>query len=157
MVQHAGVILGLNCGSMEKGVAGHSHKGYLGSDHGYFGRVDLIQNVSAVTAACMMIRRDVFDEVGGFDERLAIAFNDVDLCLRIRQKGYLIVYTPSARLYHYESFSRGYEDTPEKQKRFNEEVKYVRDRWDSVIDAGDPYYSPNLTLSREDFTIRIVS
>jgi len=155
MVQHAGVILGLTGGVVEKGVAGHSHKWYIGPEHGYFGRVDLIQNVSAVTAACMMIRKTVFEEVGGFDEALTVAFNDVDLCLKIRQKGYIIVYTPYACLYHYESLSRGYEDTPVKVERFNEEVKLVRGRWGSVIDAGDPYYSPNLTLSREDFSIKI--
>jgi len=157
MVQHAGVVLGLTGGVLEKGVAGHSHKWYVGPEHGYFGRVDLIQDVSAVTAACMMVRKDVFEEAGGFDENLTVAFNDVDLCLKIRQKGYLIVYTPYASLYHHESYSRGYEDTPEKIERFNEEVGLVRDRWGSVIDAGDPYYSPNLTLSREDFSIKIES
>ncbi|HTY91172.1 MAG TPA: glycosyltransferase [Methanocella sp.] len=154
MVQHAGVILGLTGGVVEKGVAGHSHKWYIGPEHGYFGRVDLIQDVSAVTAACMMVRRDVFEEVGGFDENLSIAFNDVDLCLKIRRKGYLIVYTPYASLYHHESYSRGYEDTPEKIERFEKEVKLVRGRWGGVIDAGDPYYSPNLTLDREDFSIK---
>jgi GT2 family glycosyltransferase len=154
MVQHAGIVLGLNNGSREKGVAGHSHKWFSGS-HGYFGRIDVIQDVSAVTAACMMVRRDVFEEVGGFDENLAIAFNDIDMCLKIRRKGYLIVYTPYASLYHHESYSRGYEDTPEKINRFNEEVKLVRERWSSVIDAGDPYYSPNLTLWREDFSIKL--
>jgi GT2 family glycosyltransferase len=153
MVQHAGVVLGLNNGSPEKGVAGHAHKWFAGS-HGYFGRIDVIQDVSAVTGACMMVRRDVFEEAGGFDESLTIAFNDVDLCLRIRRKGYLIVYTPYASLYHHESYSRGYEDTPEKIGRFNEEVRLVRDRWGMVIDMGDPYYSPNLTLLREDFSIR---
>lgn len=153
MVQHAGVVLGLNNGSKEKGVAGHSHKWFADS-HGYFGRIDVISDVSAVTAACMMIRKDVFQEAGGFDENLSVAFNDVDLCLKLRRKGYLIVYTPYASLYHHESYSRGYEDTPEKIERFKREVRLVRSRWGGVIDAGDPYYSPNLTLDREDFSIK---
>ena len=102
-----------------------------------------------------MIRRNVFDEVGGFDENLGIAFNDVDLCLKIREKGYLIVYTPYSELYHYESLSRGYENTPEKKDRFKKESEYVREKWGAIIDKGDPYNNPNLTLEREDFTIRI--
>ena len=153
-LQHAGVILGIS-GNAEKGVAGHSHKYLASTEHGYFGRVDVIQDVSAVTAACMMLRRDVFDEVGGFDEKLQIAFNDVDLCLKMRRKGYLIVYTPYAMLYHYESLSRGYEDTPEKVKRFNDEVTYVRSKWGDLIDSGDPYYNVNLSLKREDFSIKV--
>lgn len=148
-IQHAGVIIGLG------GVAGHSHK-YIPKDNpGYMLRPHLVHNLSAVTAACMMLRKDVFEEVGGFDENLAVAFNDVDLCLKIREKGYLIVYTPYAELYHHESLSRGYEDNPEKQKRFLKEVKYIREKWKQVINKGDPYYNPNLTLEREDFSIRI--
>lgn len=149
-IQHAGIIIGI------KGAAVDSHK-YLHKDNpGYFGRPHLTQNVSAVTAACMMIRKKVFEEVGGFDENLAIAFNDVDLCLKIREKGYLIVYTPFAELYHHESLSRGYENSPEKLDRLLKEAKYLRDRWGGVIDKGDPYYNPNLTLDVEDFSIRII-
>ena len=103
----------------------------------------------------MMVRKNVFEEVGGFDENLAVAFNDVDLCLKIRQKGYLIVYTPYAELYHYESLSRGYEDTLEKKERFSKEVNYIRAKWGQVIDKGDPYYNPNLSLNYEDFRIKI--
>lgn len=148
-VQHAGVILGLG------DLAGHSHINFSDVHHGYFGRINITQNLSAVTAACMMMRKDVFEEIGGFDENIAIAFNDVDLCIKVREKGYLIVYTPYAELYHHESASRGYEDTPEKQKRFLEEIKYLREKWGNIIDVGDPYYNPNLTLSKGDFSIRI--
>ena len=154
-IQHAGVILGITGTPGEKGVAGHSHKHLSTNSNGYIGRVNTIHNVSAVTAACIMLRKDVFEEVGGFDENLAVAFNDVDLCLKIREHGYLIVYTPYAELYHHESFSRGYENTPEKQDRFSKEVKYIREKWGAVIDKGDPYYNPNLTLEREDFEIKI--
>jgi GT2 family glycosyltransferase len=102
-----------------------------------------------------MLRKEVFEEVGGFDKNLTVAFNDVDFCLKIREKGYLIVYTPYAKLYHYESLSRGYEDTAEKQARFLKEVEYVRSKWMHVIDECDPYYNPNLTLEKEDFSIKL--
>ena len=153
-IQHAGVILGISGTPGKKGVAGHSHKYLPNAGYGYFLKAHLIENLSAVTAACMMLRKEVFEEVGGFDENLSVAFNDVDLCLKIREKGYLIVYTPYAELYHHESLSRGYEDTPEKQTRFLREVEYVREKWGDVIDEGDSYYNPNLTLEREDFSIR---
>lgn len=154
-IQHAGVILGISGKRGKLGVAGHSHKNISNSSRGYYGRPHVIHNLSAVTGACFMIRRNVFDEVGGFDENLGIAFNDIDICLKIREKGYLVVYTPYSELYHYESLSRGYEDTPEKEERFKKECKYIRDKWGRIIDKGDPYYNPNLTLEREDFTIRI--
>jgi len=148
-IQHAGIIIGI------KGVAVDSHKYLHKDDPGYFGMPHLTQDVSAVTAACIMMRKKVFEEVDGFDENLAVAFNDIDLCLKIREKGYLIVYTPFAELYHHESLSRGYENTPEKLERLLKEAKYLRDRWGEVIDKGDPYYNPNLTLEAEDFSIRI--
>lgn len=147
-VQHAGVILGIG------GVAGHSHKRCARKDVGYMARMAMIQNLSAVTAACAMLRREVWDQVGGLDEQLAVAFNDVDLCLRIRQAGYLVVWTPYAELYHFESRSRGKENTLQKQERFNSEVAFFQRRWQSVLDAGDPYYNPNLTLKRENFSLR---
>lgn len=148
-IQHAGVIIGLG------GVAGHSHKCFPATNPGYFYRIQMIQNFSAVTAACMMTKKSLFEEVGGFDEKnLTIAFNDVDYCLKLRRKGYLIVYTPIAELYHYESLSRGYEDTPEKQKRFMREVAYMRAKWGGVLD-NDPYYNPNLTRDRENFSIDV--
>jgi GT2 family glycosyltransferase len=148
-IQHAGVIVGLG------GVADHSHRYFPRNALGYMGRPKSIQNLSAVTAACLMTKRKVFEEVGGFDENYSHAFNDVDYCLKIRERGYLIVYTPYAELYHYESLSRGFEDTPEKQARFKKEIEYFQSKWKDVLAKGDPYYSPNLTLERTDFSIRI--
>lgn len=145
-IQHAGVIVGLG------GVAGHSHKHSPRDNPGYCGRLFLTQNLSAVTAACLVVRKEVFDAVGGFDEQnLTVAFNDVDLCLRIREAGFYNVWTPYAEMYHYESASRGYEDTPEKQARFNKEVAYMKKRWGEDL-LLDPAYNPNLTLDREDFS-----
>jgi len=154
-IQHAGVILGITGTPGEKGVAGHALKNLPDYNSGHFLRSQVIGNFSAVTAACLMMRKEVFDEIGGFDETLAIAFNDVDLCLRIRDAGYLIVYTPYSRLYHHESLSRGYEDTPEKQKRFLEEVHYIRGKWGELIDSGDPYYNPNLSVENENFSLNV--
>lgn len=148
-IQHAGVILGIG------GVAGHSHKDYDGNDFGYYNRLKIVQNLSAVTGACLMTRKEVFAMVDGFDESYPYAFNDVDLCMKIREKGYLIIFTPFAELYHYESKSRGYEDTPEKLKRFYNEIDLFKKKWGDVLEKGDPYYSPNLTLDKEDFSIRI--
>lgn len=147
-VQHAGIIIGIG------GVAGHSHKNYARDAYGYCSRLQLAQNLSAVTAACMLLRKDVFDEVNGLDEGFKVAFNDVDLCMKIREAGYLIVFTPFAELYHYESKSRGYENTPEKVARFNSEIQRFYSKWDPVLEAGDPYYNPNLTLRSEDFSIK---
>ncbi|MGX1201886.1 glycosyltransferase family 2 protein [Marinobacter sp. MBR-105] len=146
-IQHAGVVLGLG------GVAGHSHKYFDAQNTGYFHRLVLPQNIAAVTAACLLVRRDVFDEVGGLDEEnLTVAFNDVDFCLKVFSAGYKNLWTPFAELYHHESISRGAEDSPEKLKRFQREVEYMRTRWGSLLDA-DPYYSINLTRDREDFSI----
>lgn len=147
-VQHAGVILGIG------GVGGHSHKYFNRRDSGYMMRLSIAQNLSAVTAACMMMPRRVFDEVGGFDDRFKVAFNDVDLCMRIRKAGYLIVFTPYSELYHYESKTRGYEDTDEKKKRFQNEIFLFKELWDDELNKGDPYYNPNFTLEKEDFSFR---
>lgn len=147
-IQHAGIMLGVG------GVAGHAYK-YSKKDDasGLSYRKDVIQNVSAVTAACLMTRKEIFNEVKGFDEiNLPVSFNDVDFCLKIRQRGYLIVYTPYAILYHHESASRGYEgsDNP----RFKKEVEHMREKWGTIL-YEDPYYNPNLTLNREDFGLKI--
>lgn len=146
-IQHAGIILGIG------GVAGHSHKYSQNGYHGYFSQIDIIRNFSAVTAACLMVRKEVFEEVNGFDEDLRVAFNDVDLCLRIRQRGYLIVYTPYALLYHHESATRGF-DPIVRVKEFAQEIGYMKKKWGNLLE-NDPYYSPNLTLYREDFSLRI--
>jgi len=146
-LQHAGVIIGIG------GIAGHSHKHFLRSDAGYFSRLDLVQNLSAVTAACFMVKRHIFEEVDGLNEdELKIVFNDVDFCLRVQDKGYLNLFTPYCEAYHHESISRGFEDTVEKQDRFNTEIIYMQKRHKSILENGDPYYNPNLTLSKEDFS-----
>jgi GT2 family glycosyltransferase len=136
-IQHAGVIL---TGVIR--IAGHAHRHLPASNHGYAGRASIIQNFSAVTAACMLTKKSVFEEVGGFDEiNLPVAYNDLDFCLKLRQKGYLIVYTPYAELYHHEYMSRGQEDTPEKLARALKELEYIRKTWGKVLE-NDPYYNP---------------
>ncbi len=146
-IQHAGVILGIG------GVAGHSHKHFRRGAYGYMSRLQVIQNLSAVTGACLMIRKEVFNEIGGFDTNLPVSFNDVDLCLKIRERGYLIVWSPYVELYHHESKTRGYEDSPEKQIRFKGEIDYIQAKWQHL--DQDPYYNRNLTLEREDFSLKL--
>lgn len=148
-IQHAGVIVGLG------GIAGHPFSKAVHEDPGYFGRIIMAQDYSAVTAACMLVKKSVFWQVGGFDEGYAVAFNDVDLCLRIRKAGYLIVYNPYAEMNHYESKSRGYEDTEEKVKRFNSEISLFEKRWKKFLAHGDPYYNPNLTLDDGNFGLNL--
>lgn len=143
-IQHAGVITGLG------GVAGHSHKYFSRDAPGYFFRLKVVQNVSAVTGACLVVRKSVYEQIGGLEEKhLPVAFNDVDFCLKVREAGYRNVWTPYAELYHLESVSRGGENSPEKQRRFRSEVEYMNGRWTL---SPDPFYSPNLTLIREDFS-----
>lgn len=145
-LQHGGVIVGVG------GVAGHSHKYLPKGDYGYFCRAGLIQELSAVTAACLIIRKETFLEVNGLDgTHLKIAFNDVDFCLRVQEHGYTNVWTPFAELYHHESATRGNEDTPEKKERFQNEVMYMKSRWPTIQE--DRYYNPNLTLDHEDFAL----
>ena len=144
-IQHGGVILGIG------GWAGHAHKGFPERSLGYAGRLSLVSEFSAVTGACLALRKELYAKVGGLDEvELPVACNDVDLCLRLRQIGYRNVWTPYARLYHHESASRGYEDTPEKKARFEAEKAAMVRRWGSSLQV-DPAYNPNLTLDAEDF------
>ncbi|MGH6761195.1 MAG: glycosyltransferase family 2 protein [Phyllobacterium sp.] len=146
-IQHAGVILGIG------GTAGHSHKHADRHSAGYYHRLKVVQNLSAVTGACLLVRKDVFNEVGGLnEEHLSVAFNDIDFCLKVRKAGYQNVWTPYAELYHLESVSRGAEDTPEKLARFQKENSYLHKTWDLTY---DPYYSIHLTREREDFSIRV--
>jgi GT2 family glycosyltransferase len=145
-IQHGGIILGI------RGVAGHAHRSFPKRYPGYFLRLLIQQDLSAVTAACMMIKRSVFDEINGFNTALAVAFNDVDFCMRIRKAGYLIVWTPYAEAYHHELKSRGLEETPEKQARFRRESELFQKLWAKELVAGDPYYNRNLTLEKEDFS-----
>jgi O-antigen biosynthesis protein len=144
-LQHGGVILGIG------GVAGHQHRFASRKANGYSGRLKLVHSLSCVTAACLAVRRAVYDEVGGFDEEhLPVAFNDVDFCIRVREAGYKIIWTPHAELYHYESRSRGHDTTPEKAGRFAAEKKYMRSRWQKILDT-DPFYNPNLSLESDFF------
>jgi len=146
-LQHGGVILGIG------GVAGHSHKHLPRQNPGYWGRASLAQSFSAVTAACMVIRKEIYEKVGGLDElNLPVALNDVDFCLRVREAGYRNVWTPFAELYHHESATRGYENTAAKQARFAGERRYMKERWGDLL-LHDPAYSPNLTLDHEDFSL----
>ncbi|WP_417528912.1 glycosyltransferase family 2 protein [Marinomonas shanghaiensis] len=145
-IQHAGVIIGIG------GVAGHSHKYFPRNHSGYFSRLNIVQNLSAVTAACLLVRKSVFEQVQGLNEKdLAIAFNDVDFCLKVQKAGYRNLWTPYAELYHYESISRGAEDNSDKIARFNKEMDYMISTW-SIDTKKDGYYSPNLTLEHEDFS-----
>ncbi|MDR6535974.1 glycosyltransferase family 2 protein [Variovorax soli] len=145
-LQHAGVILGIG------GIAAHSHRGMPAGREGYGGRAGLIQSFSAVTAACLVIRKSIYEQVGGFDEvNLQVAFNDVDFCLRLGEAGYRNVWTPFAELMHHESATRGKDLSPEKRARFEREVAYMHQRWDPIL-QNDPAYSPNLMLAREDFS-----
>lgn len=146
-IQHAGVVIGFG------GIAGHCFINHKRGSTGYCHRIICAQDYSAVTAACMMVDRRVYNEVGGLTEELAVAFNDVDFCLKVRRAGYLVVYNPYAELYHYESKSRGYEDTPEKMSRFNKEINEIEKRWPEILEKGDPYYNRNLTLKSQDFSL----
>ena len=147
-IQHAGVGIGILT------LAGHLFRGCDRDYPGYMGRLTYSQDLSAVTGACMLIRRDVWMKMDGLDEAWAIAFNDVDLCMRIRRAGWLIVWTPFAELYHCESRSRGIDDTPEKKERFSKEILSFQSRWEKALKTGDPYYNPNLTLEAVDFSTK---
>ena len=147
-IQHAGVVIGFG------GIAGHCFVLQPRGTTGYCHRIICAQDYSAVTAACMLVKKSAFDEVGGLTEELAVAFNDIDFCMKLREAGYLIVYNPYAELYHYESKSRGLEDTPEKVARFNKEMQIFERRWPDILRNGDPYYNPNLTLKSQDFSLR---
>lgn len=149
-IQHAGIGLGF------LGLAAHMHRNFDAKDSGYMGRLVYAQDVAAVTAACMMVRKDVFDSVGGFDESFEVAFNDVDLCLRIWKVGYQNIFTPFAQLFHYESKSRGTDEKPVKHKRFMHEVKFCQMRWKKEIEAGDPFMNPNLDHNSEAFEFKFV-
>lgn len=147
-VQHAGIIIGIG------GVAGSVFVGLPRAYSGYMHKASLQLNLSAVTAACMMIKRSVYEEAGGLEEKLKVAFNDVDFCLRVREAGYLIVYDPYVELYHYESKTRGAEDSKEKVRRFQSEIEYMRSHWLHVLKRGDPYYNKNLTLTKWDYSLK---
>ena len=147
-VQHAGIVIGIG------GIAGSMCVGMKRSWTGYMNRAALMQDLSAVTGACMMVKRRAFEEAGGFEERLAIAFNDVDLCLKLGERGWRIVYDPYVELYHFESKTRGTEDTKEKVRRFQGEIEYMRSRWTAVLRDGDPCYNKNLSLTKWNYSLK---
>ena len=149
-IQHAGVVLQLGAHR----TAGHSHYGQSRENLGYMGRLCYAQNVSAVTGACLLVKKSLFEEVGGLDESFAISLNDVDFCLKLREKGLLNVFTPFAELYDYESVSRGLDDSGEKAERYNRESAHFREKWKTVLEKGDPYYNPNFSLDRSDFALK---
>lgn len=147
-IQHAGVVVGFG------GIAGHAFIGLQMAESSYFNRVMCAQDYSAVTAACLMSKKSLFRKVGGFTEELKVAFNDIDYCMKLRALGKLVVYAPYALLYHYESKSRGLENTPDKVARFNREIRIFADKWPDILRDGDPYYNPNLTLRKSNFALR---
>ena len=152
-IQHAGVVIGLGAHR----TAGHTHYRVSSNNLGYMGRLCYTQNVTAVTGACLMVKKEIYDKLGGLDESFAVSLNDVDFCLRVREAGYLNVFTPFAELYHFESISRGLDDKGAAAQRYNEESERFRQKWRKMLDAGDPYYNPNFSLDRSDFALKINS
>ena len=147
-IQHAGIVFGVDR------VATHLFRGLPRHLPGYFARESSIQDFSAVTGACMLAKRSTYEEVGYMDENMPVAFNDLDFCLKIRETGKLIVYDPFVTLIHYESKTRGYEDTPEKVARFEAEIEKFQKKWKKIYDEGDPYYNPNFSLNSSHYDIR---
>lgn len=150
-IQHAGVVIGLGAHR----TAGHTHYRQKRENLGYMGRLCYAQNVSAVTGACLMVKKKAYEEVGGLEEEFKISLNDVDFCLKLRQAGYLNVFTPFAELYHFESVSRGMDDKGEKAERYNKESERFREKWKAQLEAGDPYFNPNFSLDKSDFSLRV--
>lgn len=150
-IQHAGIVVGI--GGHVRGIAANMLVGLERRENGYMCKANTISDFSSVTAAFMMIKAEVFNQVGGLTEQLSVAFNDVDLCLKARKEGYLVVYDPFVEAYHYESKSRGQEDTKEKVRRFQSEIEYMRTEWNDIMRYGDPYYNPNFTSIRTDYSI----
>ena len=150
-IQHAGVVIGLGAHR----TAGHTHYKQHRQNLGYMGRLCYAQNVTAVTGACLMVKKSLFDEVGGLDDAFEISLNDVDFCLKLRKKELLNVWTPFAELYHYESISRGLDDSGAKAERYNRESAMFREKWSEELKKGDPYYNPNFSLDRSDFSLKI--
>ena len=152
-IQHAGVVLGLG----QHRTAGHTHYRVSSNNLGYMGRLCYAQNVMAVTGACLMMKKSLFDELNGLDENFAVSLNDVDLCIRAWKAGYINVFTPFAELYHFESVSRGLDDHGEKAQRYERESEAFRAKWKDILVKGDPYYNPNFSLDRSDFALKVES
>ena len=151
-IQHAGVVLGLGAHR----TAGHSHYRVSSNNLGYMGRLCYAQNVMAVTGACLMMKKSLYTELGGLDENFAVSLNDVDLCVRAWKEGYVNVFTPFAELYHYESVSRGLDDSGEKAARYDRESEAFRTKWKELLVKGDPYYNVNFSLDRSDFALKLI-
>ena len=149
-IQHAGVVIGLGAHR----TAGHTHYRIPVQNLGYMGRLCYTQNVTAVTGACLLVKKSLYEQVGGLDESFVISLNDVDLCMKLRKLGLLNVWTPFAELYHYESISRGLDDQGEKAERYNRESEHFREKWKAELEAGDPYYNPNFSLDRSDYALK---
>ena len=147
-IQHAGIVVGMG------GIAGNLFVGMKAERSGYLHKASIQLDYSAVTAACMMVSREIYEKVGGFTEKLSVAFNDVDFCLKVREAGYLVVYNPEVRAIHHESKSRGTEDSPVKKKRFEGEILYMQKHWPRILKEGDPYYNPNLSLSKSNYSLK---
>lgn len=150
-IQHAGIVLGLGAHR----TAGHTHYRMARTFVGYMGKLCYAQDVSAVTGACLMVKTALYRELGGLDEGFAIALNDVDFCLRLREKGLLNVWNPYCELYHFESTSRGNDNGGEQAERYEKECALFREKWKAVLEAGDPYYNPNFSLDRSDYSLKI--
>lgn len=150
-IQHAGVVIGLGAHR----TAGHTHYKQHRQNLGYMGRLCYAQDVTAVTGACLMVKKSLYDEVGGLEEKFAISLNDVDFCLKLRERNLLNVFTPFAELYHCESISRGQDDSGEKAERYNRESALFREKWKEALEKGDPYYNPNFSLDRSDYSLKI--
>lgn len=148
-IQHAGIVVGLGAHR----TAGHTHYRIPEANVGYMGKLCYAQNVSAVTGACMMVKKSLYEELGGLDEEFAVALNDVDFCLRVREKGLLNIFTPFAELYHFESKSRGSDKNDSRAIRYQQESDRFKIKWEKVLAAGDPYYNPNFSLDHSDFTV----
>ncbi len=150
-IQHAGVVIGLGAHR----TAGHTHYGQSRENLGYMGRLCYTQNATAVTGACLMVKKALYEKVGGLDIGFAVSLNDVDFCLKLRREGYLNVFTPFAELFHFESISRGLDDSGEKAQRYNKESEVFREKWKEELTKGDPYYNPNFSLDRSDYSLKI--
>lgn len=150
-IQHAGVVVGLGAHR----TAGHVHYKQHRQNLGYMGRLCYAQDVSAVTGACLMVKKSLYEAVGGLDKEFAVSLNDVDFCLKLRERGLLNVFTPFAELFHYESASRGPDTDGERAQRYNRESEAFREKWKAVLEEGDPYFNPNFSLDRSDFSLKV--
>ena len=151
-IQHAGIVVGI--GGNARGIGDNMFVGLAGERSGYMHKASIQLDYSAVTAACLMVKREIYEQAGGFEEQLAVAFNDVDFCLKVRRLGKLVVYDPHVQAYHYESKSRGAEDSAEKTARFQREIEYMRNHWIGILKNGDPYYNPNFSSVYNNYSLK---